>query len=670
MQKRYQHKRFGHLRYWIGGAVVLLIILIAGGSYGYHEWKYSVNTYYINSSAILYTSANADSKPLSYLGRNSKVTRVGRGYSKWVKVTYKNSYGTKHGYVQGTKLSRVGFKYAQKGAAYYKSADATKAAGKLNDHNIIVKTDATSGKVATEYNGDKVYVDANKLTKKPVTFSDTYGTNHYTRENMKHIPAAAKLTKNQVPSFKNVAISDVTNAKVTNRLDKSKTDQLDVWDSWPLQDGKGNLVNYHGYHIVFAMANDPKTNEDNGAEYGASIYMFYQKIGTDTSDISSWYNGGKLFRSRTDGSDGKSKYLKKQTDEWSGSSILQDSNHVRLFYTAFSGAKKHGGNGENQQVLATAKLKIDVTSNGLSIDHNATTDHKTIFFGDGKYYQNTNQTVGEALQFTADDFTLRDPHYIEDNGHKYLVFEGNTGTKFSGSAYSDNNNYNYANIGGSKKYQKKVQKKLIKNRNTWNGLRNQYTNGALGILELNNNYTVKKVMKPLVTFNGVDDETERPNLFKKNGKWYLFTDTRGTHLLKSTISRKGIFMLGFVANKLTGPYKPLNGKSGVVLSSTELNPNNRRFTYSYFVINNPDSNNLVVTSYMTKAGDAKLRGGHSTFSPSFLLNINGDTTSVVANSILPQGAVTDSVFSGTTGTSGTTTNSATNTTSPFSQSTN
>ncbi|UQS87127.1 glycoside hydrolase family 68 protein [Nicoliella spurrieriana] len=666
MQKRTQHKRMAHLKYWISGALLLGVILIAGGIYGYHEWKYSTNTYYVNSSAILFTKADKNSKPLSYLGRNSKVTRTGRGYSKWMKVTYKNAYGTKRGYVQGTKLSRIGYKYAQKGTAYYQSANSSSAAGKLADHNVLVKTDNTSGKVAANYDGKTVYVDASKLTTKPVTFSDSYGTNHYTRYNMKHVPAAAKLTKHQVPSFKNVAISDVTNARITNRLHKDRTDQLDVWDSWPLQDGKGNLVNYHGYHVVFAMANDPKTNEENGAEYGASIYMFYQKIGTDTSDISSWYNGGKIFKSKTDGSDGKSKYLKKQTDEWSGSTVVQGTNHVRVFYTAFSGAKRHGGNGYNEQALATAKLKITATSNGLKIDHNATTDHKTIFFGDGKYYQSTDQTKKEAMEFTADDFTLRDPHYIEDNGHKYLVFEGNTGTKLGGPAYSDNNNYNYANIGGSKKYQKQVQKQLVKNRNTWNGLRNQYTNGAIGIVELTNHYTVKKVMKPLVTFNGVDDETERPNIFKKNGKWYLFTDTRGTHMLKSTISRKGIFMLGFSANKLTGPYKPLNGKSGVVLSSTELNPNNRRFTYSYFVINNPNSNNLVVTSYMTKAGDAKLRGGHSTFAPSFLLNINGNRTSVVANSILPQGALTNSVFAGTTGTSGTTTNTATNTTSPFS----
>ena len=38
----------------------------------------------------------------------------------------------------------------------------------------------------------------------------------------------------------------------------------------------------------------------------------------------------------------------------------------------------------------------------------------------------------------SDNHTLRDPHYVEDNGHKYLVFEANTGTEvgYQGEAIS------------------------------------------------------------------------------------------------------------------------------------------------------------------------------------------------------------------------------------------
>ncbi|MDQ7861442.1 glycoside hydrolase family 68 protein [Peribacillus frigoritolerans] len=35
-------------------------------------------------------------------------------------------------------------------------------------------------------------------------------------------------------------------------------------------------------------------------------------------------------------------------------------------------------------------------------------------------------------------------------------------------------------------------------------------------------------MKPLIVSNTVTDEIERPNIFKKDGKWYLFTSSRGS----------------------------------------------------------------------------------------------------------------------------------------------
>ena len=86
-------------------------------------------------------------------------------------------------------------------------------------------------------------------------------------------------------------------------------------------------------------------------------------------------------------------------------------------------------------------------------------------------------------------------------------------------------------------------------------------NGALGIIELNKDYTLKKVMKPLIASNMVTDEIERANLFKMNGKWYLFTDSRGSKMTIDGIGAKDIYMLGYVSDSLTGRFKPLN-KSG------------------------------------------------------------------------------------------------------------
>ena len=102
------------------------------------------------------------------------------------------------------------------------------------------------------------------------------------------------------------------------------------------------------------------------------------------------------------------------------------------------------------------------------------------------------------------------------------------------------------------------------------------------------------------------------------------------------IGDKDVYMLGFVSDSLTGPYKPLNG-SGLVLNM-DLDPADLTFTYSHFAVPQTEGSNVVITSYMTNRGF--YTDHHATFAPSFLLKIQGDKTSVVPNSILPQGQLT------------------------------
>lgn len=144
-------------------------------------------------------------------------------------------------------------------------------------------------------------------------------------------------------------------------------------------------------------------------------------------------------------------------------------------------------------------------------------------------------------------------------------------------------------------------------------------------------------MNPLITSNLVSDEIERPNVFKFHNKWYLFTITRGFSFTVDGVTSK-TYMLGYVADKLTGRYKPLNG-SGLVLSSDE-SYKSRTFTFSYFNILPSDlsSNNVVVTSYMTERGTSLTE--HTTFAPSLLLTIDGEKTQVRSQDILEQGQLT------------------------------
>ena len=102
------------------------------------------------------------------------------------------------------------------------------------------------------------------------------------------------------------------------------------------------------------------------------------------------------------------------------------------------------------------------------------------------------------------------------------------------------------------------------------------------------------------------------------------------------VDAEDIYMLGYVSGSLTGPYKPLNG-TGLVLHQ-DLDPKDVTWTYAHFAIPQVQGNNVVITSYMTNRG--MFEDHHSTFAPSFLVNIKGSKTSVVKDSILAQGQLT------------------------------
>ncbi|MFX3619322.1 MAG: glycoside hydrolase family 68 protein [Sporolactobacillus sp.] len=443
---------------------------------------------------------------------------------------------------------------------------------------------------------------------------ENYGISHLTRSEMNKIADQQEDERFQVPDFDESSIENLPSAQVKD--DSGKMVDLDVWDSWPLQNADGTVADYHGYHIVFALAGKPNNGSDT------FIYMFYQKIG-DTS-IDSWKNAGRVFdpdaHLKTN-----DPILKQQSEEWSGSATLTSDGKMRLFYTdrqPWDTDKQLYG----KQTLTTAQVNVSQPDpDSLKID--GTEDLKSIFDGDGKYYQ----TIKQGIEQDQDNHTLRDPHYVEDNGHKYLVFEANTGEKDGYQGEDQLNNRAY--YGGDYRFFQKERNALLnspkKNLAT-------LANGALGIIELNNDYTLKKVMKPLIAANTVTDEIERANIFKVNGKWYLFTDSRGAKMTIDGIGDKDVYMLGFVSNSLTGPYHPLNG-SGLVLNM-DLEPNDLTWTYSHFAIPQKKGNDVVITSYMTNRG--QFADHQSTFAPSFLVKLKGIHTSVVPNSTLEQGQLT------------------------------
>lgn len=447
---------------------------------------------------------------------------------------------------------------------------------------------------------------------------ETYGFSHITRAEMLKIPQQQNSEQFKVPEFD---ASTIQNIPAAVKYDENGNKiEMDVWDSWPLQNADGTVANYKGYEIVFGLAGDPKRGSDT------FIYMFYRKSG-ETS-LSSWKNAGRVFKDSDKLVPGDT-ILNNQAEEWSGSATMTSDGEIRLFYT-----NRHPWDPDRgfygKQTLTTAQVNVSKPNNDtLKID--GVEDFKSIYDGgNGETYQNIDST-GFSQGDYNDNHTLRDPHYVEDKNRKYLVFEANTGTK-TGYQGADSLN-NQAYYGGTKAFFEAERKKLLES-----PVRSfaEIANGAIGIIELNDDYTFKKELKPLIASNTVTDEIERANVFKLRGKWYLFTSSRGSKMYIDGIDDEDIYMLGYVSNSLTGPYEPLNG-TGLVLHQ-DLDPNDITWTYAHFAIPQVKGNNVVITSYMTNRG--MFDDHHSTFAPSFLMNIKNSTTSVVKDSILEQGQIT------------------------------
>ena len=457
---------------------------------------------------------------------------------------------------------------------------------------------------------------ASALAKDSQEYKESYGISHITRLDALKIPEQQTKEQFKIPQFDASTIRNIPSAKGIG--DYGTSIDLDVWDTWPLQNADGTVATYNGYEIVFGLAGDPNKGWDT------FIYMFYKKPGDNS--IENWKNAGRVFKN-TDKNVPNDPILNNQSEEWSGSATLTSDGKIRLFYT-----NRHPWDPANgffgKQTLTTAQINVSEPQDGtLKVD--GVEDFKSIFDGDGKMYQTVDQSFSGGDY--SDNHTLRDPHYVEDNGRKYLVFEANTGTETGYQGEDSFNNKAYYE--GSEKFFEAEREKLQQSPDKKTA---SLANGALGIIELNDDYTLKQVMKPLIASNTITDEIERANIFKMNGKWYLFTDTRGAKMVVDGIDKEDIYMLGYVSDSLTGPYKPLNG-TGLVLHH-DLNPKDITWTYAHFAIPQVQGNNVVITSYMTNRG--MFKDQHSTFAPSFLVNIKGSKTSVVQNSILEQGQLT------------------------------
>lgn len=221
--------------------------------------------------------------------------------------------------------------------------------------------------------------------------------------------------------------------------------------------------------------------------------------------------------------------------EWAGSTVYDAaSGRVTLFYTA-TGRRGDTGRSFEQRLFQTSG-RLDRTG-ALPRVAGWSAPVESVA-ADGRRYVIVNQTVGEPgfIKGFRDPFHFRDP---ADGAH-YLLFTASDAT--AQSAF----------------------------------------NGVVGLARASGpGLTGWQLLPPLVSASGVNNEMERPVLRLHAGRYYLFWSTqRRTFDPAGPTGPNGLY--GMVAERLVGPWRPLNG-TGLVAP----NPAEEPFqTYSWWVMDN------------------------------------------------------------------------------------
>jgi levansucrase len=481
-------------------------------------------------------------------------------------------------------------------------------------------------------------------------------------------PLAAQSTLPQTSSWTAEQVRRITRSD-TNTIPNvtAPRDQLMpgywIWDSWPLRNRDGSIARINGW-MVWMSLTAPDTLLPGQRHDVARIRYLASRDGVEWKPMGLVFPEEGAFGSRN----------------WASDAIyLPEKQQIVVLYTATGDAAENcRASGERsvcdrpityEQRIAWARGSVQATEEGPRFTG---WQHKLLLEPDGRLYQSPEQTGGQLYAF-------RDPFYYVDpaDGREYILFEANTaapgrtggnpspgsggggsGSGAAGGTPGTNGTSTAGTGGGSGSGA--AASTSGSGIGTGSGSPGgplsgapigvvEY-NGAIGIAEAvgnNENLDQWRMLPPLLTANAVNQELERPHLVNRDGRYYLFLDTHiGKFAPGLPPGPEGLY--GFVAERLFGPYAPLNG-SGLVLGNPD-NERNRFQSYSWFVL--PD---FSVTSFLDTfdlppgvnlgnlperpAAFQKERFG-GTYMPLWHLAVEGANTEVVVTDVNRDGLTT------------------------------
>jgi levansucrase len=260
------------------------------------------------------------------------------------------------------------------------------------------------------------------------------------------------------------------------------TDKVWVWDTWPLTRLTTRTATYKGWHVIFSLT-APRSVPFGDRHWYAKIGYFYSR------DAKSWKYGGDLFKPGTSFG----------SREWAGSTALV-GDKVYSFYTA--SGRDNGGVDPNDALQRLAQATGKIHADSKRVWFSGFKDHRIIAEADGKLYQTLQQSqAGPIIYAFRDPFVFRDPR----DRRIHLLFEGNTG-----------------GVAGTYRCTKRDIGDVPAGHEVPEDAK--YYTGNIGLATADSgSMNTWRLQPPLLSANCVNQQTERPHLVIRNGKYYLFT---------------------------------------------------------------------------------------------------------------------------------------------------
>jgi levansucrase len=325
-----------------------------------------------------------------------------------------------------------------------------------------------------------------------------------------------------------------------------------LWDMWPVQYVDGSTAQICD-GTLWMILSSPICDDPEARHGMARIRLIHQ-----LNRSGGWRDLGNLL---PDGFNPGSR-------EWAGSTIFDPGNsQITAYFTATGDA------GERQLSFGQRlfKTRADLADVDGAPSLQNWSDPIECVANCGTYYMLVDEHNGAPGKIKA----FRDPAWFRDPaGSDYLVFAASMPS------------------GGTH-------------------------NGSIGIAIADQTAPGGwRLLPPLLSADGLNNELERPHILNRDGLYYLFWSTHDfTFAGGGPKGPSGLY--GMVAPSVLGPYAPLNG-TGLVAANPESAPGQ---AYSWLVLDD-----LRVASFIDSPDDKNFVG---TPAPMFSLKLDGDKTELV-----------------------------------------